>query len=75
MGHPPGVAAAELGKDVPAAVAVVQPCGAALARRGVVRVVHADELPQRVVGVRRHLAVAVLLHDVSRLSELFHIPL
>src|SRR5699024_8192183 len=30
-----------------------------------VRVVHADELPQRVVAVRRHLAVAVLLYDVA----------
>ena len=67
MRHPRrsrGVAVAGLGKDVPAAVVVVQPRGAALARRGVVWVIHADELPQRVVGIRRHLAVAVLLHDV-----------
>ena len=72
MGHPRGVTVAELEKDVPSCTAMwVPPSPAA----GVVRVVHADELPQRVVGVRRHLAAVRLLHDVSRLSELFIIPL
>ena len=68
MRHPRrsrGVGMVRLRKYVPTAVVVVQPCGTALARRGVVRVVYADELPQRVVAVCRHLAVAVLLHDVS----------
>ena len=40
-----------LGEDVAAAVIAVHPRGAARARRRVVRVVDADELPQRIVGV------------------------
>ena len=49
---------AGLGKDVPAALVVVQPRRAALTRRGVVRIVYPDEPPQRVIGVgHQHISI------------------
>lgn len=40
---------AGLGKDVPAAVVGVHPRGAACARRGVVGVIHPDELAEGII--------------------------
>ena len=63
-GRAGGVGVIRLGGDVAAAVVVVHPGGAGRARRRIVRVVHADELAEGVVGIRRHFAIARLRGDV-----------